>query len=85
MAGTQYGPTTYQKVFGGAWYVSAPYTLDKEPGFYRVIYDWEASSWTTQIGHQLHENGTFLIGEHLIFPPLGYKSPTLPTLNEAAG
>ena len=75
MTGTQYGPTTYQKVFGGAWYESAPYTLDEEPGFYRVIYDWEATSWTTQIGQQVHENGTFLIGEHLIFPSLGLQVP----------
>ena len=65
----------WERMIGGAWYMSAPYTLDEETGFYRVIYDWEATSWTTQIGERVHENGTFLIGEHLIFPSLGLQVP----------
>ena len=75
MTNTQHGPSAFQIMFGGGWYESPDYTLDEEPGFYRVLYDWENTTWTTQIAQKFHENGTFLIGEHFVFPSLGLQIP----------
>lgn len=62
-------------MFSGGWYESPDYTVNEEPGFYRVLYDWENTTWAAQIAQKFHENGTFLIGEHLVFPSLGLQIP----------
>lgn len=75
MTDTQHGPSAFHIMFGGGWYESPDYILKEEPGFYRVLYYWGNMTWNTQIVQKFHENGTFLIGEHLVFPSLGLQVP----------
>ncbi|KAL9129708.1 MAG: hypothetical protein Q9217_001911 [Psora testacea] len=45
--------------------------FEKEPGFYRILYDWEHGEWTTQVAGETQRNGSFSIGHRdLVFRDL---------------
>ena len=51
--------------------------VNESPGYYRVLYNWQESTWTTEIAGIKHENGSFLEGQHLHLSPLDLQVPNV--------
>lgn len=46
-------------------------------GYYRVVYDWQKSTWTTEIAGFKHKTGSFQEGQHLYLPSLDLQIPNV--------